>query len=427
MQGKSGYYLVLNSGSSSIKFAGYAQEGLRELFSGQIDAKGQGKGQRKAAEFAVTCDGQTETQTLAAGESLSFAPIFTWLTQRMASSPLLGIGHRVVHGGEAFHNAVMIDDRVITAIQDCSRFAPLHNPSNLQGIDVCRQHYPDIPQIAVFDTAFHQSLAAKAYLYPLPYGWYQDHGVRRYGFHGTSHEYVVQQAAQLLGFSHSGSANNRNDNRNDSPNNSPNNSGSFISLHLGNGCSAAAVENGVSRDTTMGLTPLEGMMMGTRSGDIDPGLAQYLCHALDISIDEVTNQLNKASGLLGISQLTSDMRDIQAAADQGNEQAGLALTMFCYRAAKAVAAMRVALSSLDGIIFTGGIGEHSVGVRQRIIEQLAWLGAALDPQANEEHGKESGGIISPPDQQPRVMVIPTDEERMIAKHVQRLVALSGEQ
>ena len=402
------WYLVVNAGSSSIKFAGYelAQTAaLQQCFHGQIDHRG-------GAEYpvmSVTYRGSKETWSLRqngdADSGLSALPVLEWLNARGLTDSLRGIGHRVVHGGETFQQPTRINPQVLEAISACNRFAPLHNPANLAGIAACQKRFPGIPQVAVFDTAFHQTLAEAHFLYAVPYDWYQDHGVRRYGFHGTSHQYVSQQAEKQLGLVPG--------------------SGRFISLHLGNGCSAAAIEAGKCVDTTMGLTPLEGLMMGTRSGDLDPGLHEYLCQQLRCDISELTRQLNKASGLLGVSGFASDMRQIQAAMAEGHEGAARAFAMFCLRAAKAVAAMRVSLTGLDALIFTGGIGEHASPVRARILSHLAWLIQPLNDQANAHDGIDAAGIVTQAQGSSGkacAMVVATDEEIMIAQQVAALLA-----
>lgn len=400
------YYLTVNAGSSSIKFAGYAladqSEHLQLLFQGQIDDRGGGE----QVSLSVSRNGEQHTRMLSAeAGGLSLEPVLNWLNSQGLVSALQGIGHRVVHGGEAFQQPVLIDVNVLDAIAACNRFAPLHNPANLGGIRACQTAFPGIPQVAVFDTAFHQTLSEAHFLYAVPYQWYQEHGVRRYGFHGTSHQYVAQQAETRLGLAQG--------------------TGRFVSLHLGNGCSAAAIEAGQCVDTSMGLTPLEGLMMGTRSGDLDPGLHEYLCQQLQCDISELTRQLNKASGLLGVSGLTSDMRQIQQAMDAGHEGATRAFAMFCLRAAKAVAAMRVSLTALDAVIFTGGIGEHSSAVRARVLSHLHWLTPPLCSQANQDHGSHTAGIITARGEVPssvHALVVPTDEEIMIAHHVHTLLA-----
>ena len=401
-----GYYLVLNAGSSSVKFAGYAAGTLECLFQGQIDDKGgQAKGSAvlKAEQGGRKTEQPLDLSRYDAG-FLPVAPVLEWLESAGPKASLLAVGHRVVHGGEAFQAPVIVNAEVTAAIESCRRFAPLHNPANLQGIADCQSRYPELPQVAVFDTAFHQTLDADHYLYALPHEWYENLGVRRYGFHGTSHEYVYQEAEKRLGLTAK--------------------SGAFITLHLGNGCSAAAIEKGRSLDTTMGLTPLEGMMMGTRCGDIDPGLPEYLCQQLDCSIVDLTRQLNKQSGLLGVSGLTSDMRQLQQAMDEDHQGAERAFNMFCLRAARAAASMRVSLGSLDALIFTGGIGEHSARVRQRILSHLRWMTAATDDGLNNDHGRQSSGVITQRGTNPSsacAMVVPTDEELMIATHIQQLL------
>jgi acetate kinase len=304
-----------------------------------------------------------------------------------------GVGHRVVHGGSRFSASVVIDDKVRSALQDLTDLAPLHMPANLAGIDAARAELPGRAQVAVFDTAFHQTMPPRAYRYAVPADWYEQHDVRRYGFHGTSHRYVSEQAAQLLG--------------------RPSDSLRMVTLHLGNGCSATAVRDGVSMDTTMGLTPLEGLVMGTRSGDVDPGLLGYVAGRLGLDLPGVLEALNTRSGLLGLSGLSNDMRSLETAAGQGQPGAGLALDVFTYRAAKSVAALAVALGRLDAVVFTGGIGEHSPGVRSAILAQLGVLGLTEDPEANAQDGRSSQGRISR--EGPVALVVPTDEEFAIAR------------
>ncbi|MCB0033201.1 MAG: acetate/propionate family kinase, partial [Anaerolineales bacterium] len=272
--------------------------------------------------------------------------------------------------------------------------APLHNPANVLGIKTAQALFPDTPQVAVFDTAFHQTLPSHAYLYAIPYELYEEQAVRRYGFHGTSHRYVTQKAAELLG--------------------QPYNELALISAHLGNGCSATAVLDGRSIDTTLGLTPLEGLVMGTRSGDVDPSLHQFLRDTVGYDLDQTTTMLNKQSGLLGLSGLSNDMRTLIEAAAHGHERAQLALNVFVYRLAKAIGALAVPLGRIDALIFTGGIGEHAALIRQWVIEQLTIFGFELDKSLNKIHGQGNSGIITAPNS-PVAMVIPTDEEVMIAR------------
>ena len=307
----------------------------------------------------------------------------------------------MVHGGERFTASVLVDDEVIAAIRSFIPLAPLHNPANLAGIEAVRAARPDLPQVAVFDTAFHQSLPPRAYRYAVPEEWYTRYGVRRYGFHGTSHRFVSERAAALLG--------------------RPLGELRLVTAHLGNGCSLAAVRDGVSVDTTMGLTPMEGLVMGTRSGDVDPGVFGYLADRAGLSVGQLTDVLNTASGLAGLSGVGNDMRAVEIAAAAGNERAWLALEVFVHRLAKAIAGMVVGLGRLDALVFTGGIGENSAEVRGRVLAGLGFLGLAEDPEANARHGRDTGGRISP-DGPVLALVVPTDEELMIARDTARLIA-----
>ena len=307
----------------------------------------------------------------------------------------------MVHGGERFTASVLVDDEVIAAIRSFIPLAPLHNPHNLAGIEAVRAARPDLPQVAVFDTAFHHTMPPRAYRYAVPEEWYARYGVRRYGFHGTSYRFVSARAATLLG--------------------RPLGELRLVTAHLGNGCSLAAVRDGVSVDTTMGLTPMEGLVMGTRSGDIDPGVFGYLAERAGLSVGQLTDMLNTASGLAGLSGVGNDMRAVESAAAGGNERARLALEVFVHRLAKAIAGMVVGLDRLDALVFTGGIGENSVTVRGRVLARLAFLGLAEDPRANARHGRDTGGRISP-DGPVLALVVPTDEELMIARDTARLIA-----
>jgi acetate kinase len=314
---------------------------------------------------------------------------------------LTGAGHRVVHGGERFSASALIDDEVIAAIRSFAELAPLHNPANLAGIEAVSAARPGLAQVAVFDTAFHQTMPASAFRYAVPEQWYTRYGVRRYGFHGTSHRYVSERAAALLGRLPSELR--------------------LVTAHLGNGCSAAAIRDGVSVDTTMGLTPMEGLVMGTRSGDVDPGLLGYLAGPTGQTLSELTEALDTRSGLLGLSGVSNDMRTVQTAAAQGEERAQLALEVFVHRLAKAIAGLVTSLDRLDALVFTGGIGENSALVRGLVLARLGFLGLAEDSGANATHGRSTGGRISRlgPVQ---ALVVPTDEELMIAHDTARLVA-----
>jgi acetate kinase len=319
---------------------------------------------------------------------------------------LLGIGHRVVHGGARFSGSIPITPEVIAKIEECIPLGPLHNPPNLLGIRIAQELFPELPQVAVFDTAFHQTMPPQTYLYAVPYEWFEKHEVRRYGFHGTSHRYVSQQAVKQLGLDPHDHA--------------------MITAHLGNGCSLAAVRDGKSMDTTMGLTPLDGVVMGTRSGSIDPSIIAHMKKELRCSADEVMDALNKRSGLLGISGLSNDMRTLHEAAQKGHVRAALAIEKFCHSVAKAAAGMVVSLGRLDALVFTGGIGENATFVRSKVIELLGFLGLTLDSEANAFHGKTQGSRITT-SVRPQAAVIPTNEELMIAMDTAEIVSGRGEQ
>lgn len=342
----------------------------------------------------------TDEATPGADHRTAVARVLDHVRRLVEESTLLGAGHRVVHGGDRFAESVLIDDEVMTAIRSVSDLAPLHNPSNLMGIEAVADVLPDLPQVAVFDTAFHQTMPAHAFRYAVPDPWYTDHSVRRYGFHGTSHRYVSAEAATRLG--------------------RPLGDVRLVTAHLGNGCSAAAIRDGISVDTTMGLTPLEGLVMGTRSGDVDPGLFGYITERMGAGVDDITRALNHESGLTALSGAGGDMRAIEAAAAEGDDRARLALDVFTYRAAKAVAALVVGLEQLDALVFTGGIGENSTGVRRRVLDRLGFLGLVVDEAANADHGRSTGGRITTPGP-PVALVVPTDEEVMIARDTARLV------
>ena len=309
------------------------------------------------------------------------------------------VGHRVVHGGEKFASSVVITDEVMKAIEECNDLAPLHNPANLIGINSCKEIMPNVPMVAVFDTAFHQTMPEKAYLYGLPYEYYEKYKVRRYGFHGTSHDYVSNRAAQLLGKK-------REDLK-------------VIVCHLGNGASVSAVDHGKCVDTSMGLTPLEGLIMGTRSGDMDPAICDFICQKEGLTSAEMNTVLNKKSGVLGMSGVSSDFRDVEAAANEGNHQAAAALDAFYYRVAKYIGAYTAAMNGVDAIAFTAGIGENSGTVRSAVLKYLGYLGITVDEKANDTHGEEI--TISTPDSKVLVMVIPTNEELAIARQTLELV------
>ena len=310
------------------------------------------------------------------------------------------VGHRVVHGGEKFASSVVIDDEVLKAIEECNDLAPLHNPANLIGINACRELMPGVPMVAVFDTAFHQTMPSKAYMYGLPYEYYEKYKVRRYGFHGTSHSFVSKRVAELVGKAYDETK--------------------TIVCHLGNGASICAVENGKSVDTSMGLTPLEGLVMGTRSGDIDPAIMEFLAKKENLDIAGLMNVLNKKSGVYGLSNnLSSDFRDLSEAAADGNEIAELALDVFAYRVAKYVGSYTAAMNGVDNIVFTAGIGENSAIVRTMVCKYLGYLGIEIDEELNGKRGQEI--IISTPESKVKVLVVPTNEELAIARETVALV------
>ncbi len=309
------------------------------------------------------------------------------------------IGHRVVHGGEEFSGSVVIDDAVMNALVKCSDLAPLHNPANIIGIKACEKIMPGVPQCGVFDTAFHQTVPKKAYLYALPYEYYEKYGVRRYGFHGTSHRFVSSEAAKMMG--------------------KPIEETKIITCHLGNGGSIAAVQYGKSVDTTMGFTPLEGLIMGTRCGDIDPSIVTFLENKEGLSAKEVDEIMNKKSGVLGISGVSSDFRDVEAAAAEGNERAQVALDAFAYKVAKSIGSYAAAMNGVDAIVFTAGLGENSGSTRQEICDYLGYLGVKLDAEANSKRGKAME--ISTADSKVKVFVIPTNEELVIARDTKELL------
>ncbi len=309
------------------------------------------------------------------------------------------VGHRVVHGGEKFAKSVVITDEVMQAIEECTPLAPLHNPANIIGIKACQELMPGVPMVAVFDTAFHQTMPPVAYTYALPYEYYEKDKVRRYGFHGTSHKYVSQRAADMLG--------------------KPIEQLKLISCHLGNGSSVTAIDGGKSVDTSMGFTPLAGLPMGTRSGDIDAGILEYLMNKYGMDIKEMVNVLNKKSGVMGVSGVSSDFRDLEEAFEQGNERAGLAVDMFNYGVKKLIGAYAAAMGGVDAIIFTAGVGENSASQRMAIASGLEFMGVKMDEDANKVRGEER--VISAPDSKVTVLLIPTNEELMIAMDTEALV------
>ena len=393
--------LILNCGSSSAKFAVINSDSGTTLISGiaeRLSAVG--------SQLEWKRDGSKQARALGdnASHEHGLRAVVELLRELGLATSIRGIGHRVVHGGSTFSQSVLINDAVKQDITRCVKLAPLHNPPNLLGISLAEELFPDLPNVAVFDTAFHAHMPAKAFLYAIPWELYAEHGVRRYGFHGTSHRYVAGKTLESLGLVGDPDS-------------------GLITAHLGNGCSATAIRGGISVDTTMGLTPLEGLVMGTRSGDIDPALIGYLEDNLGWSAKETTNVLNKRSGLIGLSGSSNDMRTLVEARNDGDERAAIAIEVFCYRLAKAIAGLSASLSRLDAVVFTGGIGENQADpIRKMTCEQLSVLGLRLDEERNRVHGCSTKGVISAEGSTPLAMVVPTDEELMIAQDTAAIIA-----
>jgi acetate kinase len=394
--------LVLNCGSSSIKYQLFnmpSQEVIAKGIVEKIGLKGSFVKYAKAGSEQIKLE----------GEILDHQQGIEYLLGIITSQKhgcikkieeIDAVGHRVVHGAEEFSGSVMITDEVIDALERSSELAPLHNPPNLKGIYAMQTLLPETKQVGVFDTAFHQTMPEEVYLYAIPYVLYDRYKIRRYGFHGTSHKFVSARACEILGKDF--------------------NTQRIITCHLGNGSSVAAIKNGKSYDTSMGLTPTEGLIMGTRSGDIDPGALLYIADKEEISIKYTNTLLNKFSGLIGISGVSSDMREIEEAANEGNQRAQLALDMFAYRVKKYIGSYAAALGGVDTIVFTGGIGENDTETRKRILNGLEFLGFELDNDKLDARGKET--LLTLPDSRVNVIVVPTDEELMIAKDTFEIVS-----
>lgn len=399
--------LVLNSGSSSLKYQLIESDTEDVLAKGIAERIGVVGGGGKIVH-ETDANGTVERDVDMADHDEAMDHVFELLTDPDKGAisgvgEISAVGHRVVHGGEEFVHPTLVDSRTIDAIERLSELAPLHNPPNLKGIRACVRLMPGVPQVAVFDTAFHATIPAYAYTYALPYKFYSDYGVRRYGFHGTSHGYVAARAIRMLEERGLRPADTR-----------------IITVHLGNGCSITAIAGGKVIDTSMGMTPAEGLMMGTRSGDLDPAILLYLAKQLGASPDEIDDIINKKSGLLGVSGVSSDMRDVRKAAKEGNERAQLALEIFCYRIKKYIGAYAAAMGGLDAVVFTGGIGENDAGVRERTCAGLEFLGLRLDAQKNSSSSGPAD--ISEPESPVRIFVAPTNEERMIARETAGVVA-----
>ncbi|HIS25300.1 MAG TPA: acetate kinase [Candidatus Pullilachnospira intestinigallinarum] len=393
--------LVINCGSSSLKYQlinSDSEEVLAKGLCERIGIDGRLVYQKEGCDKEIT---EAAMPTHKEAIQMVLHALTNEKTGAIASlKEVNAIGHRVVHGGEKFASSVIIDDEVVKAVEECNDLAPLHNPANLIGINVCAELMPGVPQVAVFDTAFHQTMPPKAYLYGLPLEYYKNYKVRRYGFHGTSHSFVSKRAVDFLGLDKDNSK--------------------VIVCHLGNGSSISAVMNGKCVDTTMGLTPLEGVVMGTRSGNIDPAIMEFLAKKENLDIAGVMNILNKKSGLLGLSGgLSSDFRDLNEAAENGNQDAANAIEVLSYGIAKFVGGYVAAMNGVDAIVFTAGIGENACPVREKVVSYLGYLGITLDKEANSKRGEEI--VISTPDSKVKVAVIPTNEELAICRETVALV------
>lgn len=394
--------LVLNCGSSSVKYKLIDVDTKATLAEGGIEKIGLpdsfikfklADGSKKVVNDPIPDHRKAINDIL----NLLVSPEYGCI---QSLKEIDAVGHRVVHGGEKFNSSVRIDNEVIEKIKECYAVAPLHNPANMIGIEAITELIPDVPQVGVFDTAFHQTMPAEAYMYALPYELYEKYAIRRYGFHGTSHRYVSRRACEFLNLDPK--------------------TQKVITCHIGNGGSITAVLNGKSVDTSMGLTPVEGLMMGTRVGDVDPGALTFIEDKEHLDSNQLSNLLNKKCGLLGVSGVSSDMRDIDAAISAGNERARLALDMYIYRIIKYVGAYVAALNGVDVIAFTGGVGENQVQLRKRVCDHLSYLGLKIDDNVNSaSRGEEK--LISTPDSKVKVVVIPTDEELMIAKDTEAIV------
>ena len=394
--------LVLNCGSSSIKYKLFDMDRKEVIAQGGIEKIGLKdsflkftlpSGEKKVLERDIpehTVGVEFILNTLTSPEYGAIKSL----------DEINAVGHRMVHGGEKFSESVRLTPEVLAAFTACNDLAPLHNPANLKGVNAISAILPNVPQIGVFDTAFHQTMPKHAYLYAVPYELYEKYGVRRYGFHGTSHSFVSKRAIEYFGLD---------------PENSK-----VIVCHLGNGASVSAVKNGKVVDTSMGMTPMEGLVMGTRCGDIDPTIVEFLAHKLDITLEDVMTILNKKSGVYGLSGgISSDFRDLDKATNEGNEKAALAVKVFSYRTAKYIGAYVAAMDGVDAIVFTAGLGENDAVVRQQIVDHFGYLGITLDQEANKSRGKEC--TISTPDSKVKVAVIPTNEELAIARETVALV------
>lgn len=386
--------LVLNCGSSSVKFAVVDTKSKEALSSGLVENIGvnghfKAKGPICGEDYNFDCPTHAE----------AVEAVQKYLLENQLIDSIEAIGHRVVHGGKYIKSEIVTQE-VIDYIRSITLFAPLHEPAHATGMECAKQIFPTLPQVAVFDTAFHQTMPEKAYLYGIPYEYYERDGIRRYGFHGTSHRYVTAETCRLLGRNPDDTC--------------------LITAHLGNGSSCASILNGKVADTTMGFTPLDGLVMGTRSGSLDPAILFFISKKYHFDVDRLDRLVNKESGLLGLSGLSNDMRTITKAASEGHRGAQIALDVFCYRLARCIGGIAIALPRIDALVFTGGIGENSAIVREQVSHNLQLLGYNLDSERNAENGKNSGGKISS-DRAPLVLVVPTNEELLIALDTESLV------
>ena len=395
--------LVINAGSSSIKYQLIDMATEKVIAKGMCDRIGIAGG-----NFKLKADGREDYKLdiQMANHKEAVKLVLDALVSPEhgvieSLSEISAVGHRVLHGGEKFSGSVIVDEKVIAAIEECCELGPLHNPHNLTGIRACEAMMPGVPQVAVFDTGFHQTMPDYAYMYALPYEYYEKYRIRRYGFHGTSHRYVSLRAAEMLG---------RKDLK-------------IVTCHLGNGSSIAAVKDGKCFDTTMGLTPLEGIMMGTRCGSIDPAIIPLLMKKENLTADEIDTIMNKKSGILGVSQVTSDNRDIEQGAKEGNERYQLIESMICHQLTKYIGGYAAAMGGVDAVVFTGGIGENNPHYRARVAEKLAFMGVELDEETNKKAMRTSEEfVLTTPDSKVKVLMIPTNEELMIAKDTLELVS-----
>jgi acetate kinase len=397
--------LVLNCGSSSIKYQLFDMEQKTVLAKGLAQRVGQ---PGSTIDFREGENGKKavyETEIL--DHKIGIQKIFELLTNKETGvlsnlNEVNAVGHRIVHGGDKFAQSVLITQEVKDAIEDCIKFAPLHNPPNLKGVEAVEEILPDIEQVAVFDTSFHQTMPSEAYIYAIPYMFYEKHRIRRYGFHGTSHRFVAGRAAEMLG--------------------KPLEELKLITVHLGNGASVAAIDKGRSVDTSMGHTPLEGLVMGTRCGDIDPALILHIMKEYELSVTEMDNMLNKHSGVLGISQESSDLRDLEEDWPNKSERANLALDVYSHRIRKYIGAYMAVLNGCDAVVWTAGVGENSPIVRSIVHKNMDWLGIKLDLDKNEVTWRGAEGDITTPDSKVKVLVIPTNEEFVIAQDTMQIVS-----